>query len=657
MPRFRIFFLSILICLICPGKMKAAPPPPDSTFRSLQQKIFSIAPDSVTLIPVYYIQLDDIQNQLDQYCNTAPPTVDSLLTGCLRCRARFDSVRTLVVQRMKKIDLVFHDEAVKLKLNGDSSGAEDLLLRSLQYNPSFAPSSFELVSLLLRPNSAMKAGTYYSRFAPLIDTTNGYYLNLFRELAEQVLDNLVAQAQILVNSNLTFDALDGVQFADDFQKHFPSPGSDGKINLARKQAHQGMYDSYIYMAQRALHSRKYELADQYFKVARDYQKQHAEFIPSEEAWKTGIAKAEAPRTEPDPIKKPVVRKSVHSRWKHKKKHGRTRYYKPPAPVVKAPVLPKDTLVRFYLDRCLFFLKQQDLWSAVSAFDSAFSVNHRIKAMDDKRITDTVTRLVKPVLLDTTRSAYYLTWKNELALSGNILQAATQWQQHFRLMEDPEVREALQELSQRIREKECFNLSAAYETEVNRAQSQFLRGRYLEGQDHLQEAEKILATDTICPLSDTLVRKVRKNYQGLIEWETHYKSYRQALSVKDYLTFVDSYTLMLVAIDTWDLPSKGLARKDLLPFVLQLNDQEVSVGYAGIMLARDRLDDVTAILQSLPPGEPITQQIRELCDETGRKMAVEDANNHSGYRKLQLKQADHLLRLVKKSYIRHSKKLR
>ena len=662
--RSRISFIIVFLLLIARDLFPQSTQPlffSDSLFSRFEKQLYSLNPENGEFIPVYFVQLDDLSAHLDTFTGKSKKTDLnnlSLQKRIQQARNYFDSIQPIILEKMRHIDLVFYEEALKARSNADTNKAISLFIKSLQHNPGYGPSAYELIRLSLTPGRYIDNTQYFENYAAKIDSSgNPYYYNLIHNMIPAVLDNIIAGSNVFITAGLPSDALEALKLADYFHAAHPSPEGSQKIKNAYSAAHTGMYQSLITIADRALSARKHELAQYYYQKAGDYQQQHAGFIVSNELSASGLIKAgQLAQVKDSPVPKKLTRKKHHGR-KHISRPVSRHKGRKILDVKQKPEKQEDTLTRFYLKKADTCFRQGKYPESLGWCDSSMRINQLKRAIADSLIIKKYQSAAKRIILDTVYAAYFLAWKNNLDKAGRILQMGKDYQLKYFLSRDDDVNDVLKELENRIKDRKCFTAVSDYEASVYRALSRFIRSDFLEGRDFLQNAGKILENNQECGISDTLLRKTYQQYQGLIHWQEHWQESKQALSVKNYPQFYQEYDSAYRVYQSEKLINKGLIMRSIIDYLEQLNDQDAIGSVTGYCLDNNSLTESWALLNLLKTGNAPRSDWEALLVKTGVGLAKDDAKNNDTRWLQHLKSGGKWYKMAKKAYFRTLKTLR
>jgi hypothetical protein len=347
-------------------------------------------------------------------------------------------------------------------------------------------------------------------------------------------------------------AVDYLEKVNTFAKQYNIPGGVELVARSRADAHQGMYNSYLHIADRAKQARKWQLAADYYKKAADYQQRFPNDIPFTLAFDPGLPQL---TNQPDSIGKSESKKSYSKKHKRSyKKKSKARRSKTARTESIPGTRPQKTV--------------EPPKPAPIAVDSGL-IMARNKARES--------------ILRASYDAYFIVWKNQLDTARKILMLNQSLQAMHGLQADSGVNAALNELNDRIRDKECFNSKSEYETNIQRALNYCKRSDFNAAEYPLEKAADLVRQKKSCSWNDSLYHYVVQTYQPAIEWSRKKSAWESAYLKKDYATFVTIYEESYEIFKASNLQKLGIKQLSLVPFLLQKEDPALLLN-TGLQLA-------------------------------------------------------------------------
>lgn len=542
----------------------------DSTlklFQSLSARIEKIDPDDVENIPLYSIQIPELRKEMDSLCkyiqlNEFRPvqTESRKYNTYNELNDYFNHLSRVVEEKMSTIDLVLYEGALESLGNKDSLLAEQHLRQSIKFNPSYSPSQYKLLRLLVDQNRIGEAEEVFIKALKKIDTTgNIYYTSLWKRAAADVFSGYLRQADHYIITEDFLEAIRQTRLADEFQKKAIIPNSEDSIKTYYTFSHDGMFLGYLKIAQRAINSKKWDLANIYLKKASEYQKQNPEFISSGKLLAETYENLDKQYDHNYKSRDEQIKKIKYKKSSRYKKHHR-RHSKPGRKSAKVKIKPVAELPKAD--------------SAIVVLDTA----------------------ARDSIVERIRSAYFLAWKNQLDTARIVLENCKKAAIRFKIDKDTEYKNSIEELEKRILERHCFNVQSSYEIQVNKAISQFNRKNYPEAADALQKARTIYYDPNNCGLNDSLLRYLENTYQPVFAYEKM-KDLRSALAVQnDY----DRLYAVCIKLDSYVKSQKDQylfkEHQNLAQFIEGQRDAKLTKSMINIAINSTYTDDCIILME-------------------------------------------------------------
>ena len=260
----------------------------NSTLDMIKDKLNAIDFTVVDMIPVYKFQLDDIEKQLDDlrsidyikklHLDKSDPI--QFIQRLDEISVKTKQLKTVAEQYLKSMDFWYFRTGMENLAKKDTIQAIKFFKRSIEMNPLFPQSQYQLARIDLIRGNLLEAT---SRVQMMIDTMDGGddYIRLFYELDNILFQKIIESGVILMDSSLYQEALTVFLKADSLcrvKKHIPCPSE--LYNLIAN-AKLGVYRSYLLIASRAVDSERLDLAMTYIDIALEYQKKSPADIPSD----------------------------------------------------------------------------------------------------------------------------------------------------------------------------------------------------------------------------------------------------------------------------------------------------------------------------------------------------------------------------------------
>lgn len=469
-------------------------------FAKLSKAIEEIDPEQVEKIPYYSIQIAGIHKDMDSLQLILQKTLFQPIAPEGRkyitfseLSGYFKHLERVITEKMSAIDLVFYEGALESLSERDSLTAEKRLRQSIQYNPSYSPSLYALVRLLISRHRIPEAEEFLLKALSKVDTANNiYYAGLWKRASNEVFSGYLRVADLFMKNDDYLSAIQQTANAEALSLKVKIPGGKDSIQAYYSFAHDGMFLGYLRIAQRAIDQKKWDLANIYLEKTTDYQREHKKYILSgnqlteayEQLEKEHLISVKAKEQSLQYQKSKKVskyRKQKRKSYNQKKQPQKIQPLQAPAKAMADSVIVMDTLVR----------------------DSVVAKIH---------------------------SAYFLVWKNQLDTARLILDKCLQDAKNYRFENDREYQNASSELIKRINERYCFSIHSEFDILVSKAFSQINRQNYVDAGEALNKARRLFDDRKDCLLSDSLLNKLETRYKPLIAF-TELNEKRSSLLIR------------------------------------------------------------------------------------------------------------------------------
>ncbi len=627
----RIFvYLLVFLTASFSGFCQVLPDSLNLRFSRLSQEIESMNPEIPERIPYYFIRLPELRSGMDSLESLLQNRAGQLILPEPRkyntfkeLQSYFEHFERMINDKMKVIELVFYEGALESLSEGDSLVAEQRLRQSIQYNPSYSPSLYALVRLLIQRHQVEEAETILHHALVKVDTIhNSYYASLWKRASQEVFSAYLRKADQFMRQDDYLSAIQLTHKAENLTNRLNIRNNADSVQAYYSFAHDGMFLGYLRIAQRAIDQKKWDLARLYLQKTRDYLDSNQRYVRSGPQLEQAHERLEQQHL-----------LNIREQQEKPKRAPKNTYAK------KRRKSPKT---RSAVTRPLRISKTETL---VSKTDTLVPV------MDTLR---------RDSILNIIHAAYFLTWKNKLDTAQIILQSSLESAKKYHFDTDREFLNAQQELQHRIEERKCFTVQTTYDLQTSRAALHFKRQNYLEAADALSKAREAIQTGTTCISSDSILQGMEKEYAPIIQF-ARYKDTRTSYLIRGA---IDSAYALSVRIEQWAENQKDprLEAGSLSPsaFLIAQYDKKLTLAFLEAATRKQNAQDCLKFLEiyrqqggAAPEAQDQIEQSARLVAETDHKTgSVSDAKK--AWAQLHL-DAD-WYKLFKKAYLKRFNQL-
>jgi hypothetical protein len=240
---------------------------------------------NIDMIIVYDIMLDEIEKQVETlYQRDFPGTlnlsahdpiafIDSFTTFSERCRA----IRAREDESLASLDRIFYEAGVKYMQQEQTGKAALYFKRSCNYNPLYAPSHYQLARILYLHDSIIQSADILQQVLTKMNPDPAMADSVI-SFAQRVYQTLQQNGADLLKLEKYNESLVVIQRAISFCEGSPGLSCDDKIYKDFAASKYGLFKSFLTVAEKALQSYRFDLAEVYIRAAREYQQANSHEI-------------------------------------------------------------------------------------------------------------------------------------------------------------------------------------------------------------------------------------------------------------------------------------------------------------------------------------------------------------------------------------------
>ncbi|AMM51410.1 hypothetical protein TH61_09790 [Rufibacter sp. DG15C] len=485
--------------------------------------------------------------------------------------------RALALDQMyARLPEIFYSRGLELAMNGNVRGGRDFFMRSIQANPTFAPSHLQLARLDLKEGYVKEAGQRTR------DILNGMQpdpetYRFAQELALDIQNDYVREGEKLNNQGKYREALQEFEDAREFCRSISSLRCRPELwDRGIAQAKNGIYDTYLKDGQKALDQKQLGQAE---KIARDAQ-----------------AFAQQNKT--------AIGDDVDAR--NLMREVQQQYY-----------------ANFMADgRKALQAKQYS--NALAAFEKAKNkaLDYQLKEQADA--VSLTRQAAKPVLLSKIAVAENQALGNLLAQARTAAGEVSAMQVKYGLVNDKDLDVKFRGLSQRIFSQECQNAQAAYDQHYRTALQLSSEKKFHLAANALEEAIASARENGGCAISTatadvelTRIDAPARYQEMLIQVDGLVSKGQMAEAVQTYLQAGQQY-------QDADLMRFGLVHTSLVTFGVQHANKTFIAEVAKYVAANAEPTAAIDLLKRLIVLDYSGYNLNKLQELVGEQLATRDA---------------------------------
>ena len=642
--RRRFLFLQIAVGLVAgvlSVPLAAQSPLSPREEDSLVQLIRQIPTSPLEVLPVSDCRLDAIEKDLSARQAVSKISIPASISTALHLkRSTIDAMRIY-------IDSLYYIQALQAvnQAEPDYEAAMQAIEKSLLHNRFYARSVvFKMNHLLKRERNAQACLRYLNR------TLQEYASNpKVRNMAQATYDTLLLQVERMLEDKRCRDALDLYGLIERYcRESFPLHRLTYKEKLLENRAYQGLYDSYIAIAEKVWRQNQDRMVQKYAMMAYDFFKENEAHMNGVNtsldllyllACRYLVYAEEAEGDERDyyltlvdeivkktdlPVQLPVAydaEQDMNEDWNRflaakdiplsSQTQDVPQKKMPEKPVPTRRNAPKPALQEqyaSYMERANFLCSKRRFPQALTLLDSAarLSTEHALKSDPDFASTyaATSTAAVEQLI----NKAVYNLWTNKESEAETLYAQAVDAFDTYRrqcpedLSTQMQIQQILSDYSEKKEENACRKQRKEEQELYGKYYRQLSYGNVETASAELQNLYELRArseaeASAACPFDTVSLGKAVTVFRN---WALFRQTMTQALSVpeNDIISLVDAYRQALTLFDSLELAHYIPAPVSLFSRLSSNRKYDVLYNWAILCIARDEKDQAQFILSFL-----------------------------------------------------------
>ncbi len=257
----------------------------DPRLPLMYEEIKAINTERITMIPVYDFRLDEIEkeiaeiDQLDMenslYLHKADPI--NFTHRFAKIKQLAEKQRVILDQYLSHMDYWYYREGMKYLSKKDTMKAKEFFDKSLLLNPFYTPAHYQFAHLHFLESNYKKAADIILEVLDEMNPDKTYKKRIIG-LGNQVQEHLIISAKHLINDSLYQEALSLLYTDLVFCDNSTYIECHDSLLLLINKSKQGIYYSYLCIAEKALENDKLHLAKTYADKAKSFQHENTDAI-------------------------------------------------------------------------------------------------------------------------------------------------------------------------------------------------------------------------------------------------------------------------------------------------------------------------------------------------------------------------------------------
>jgi tetratricopeptide (TPR) repeat protein len=654
----------------------------DSLIIRLNKSLEKIDTSDIDNASVNDIKLDEIEVPLNKITYSIESgkvkTNDYKSYEINKLEKKVNLYRTIINKQISSLDLLYYNKGTEeIKIKDYESGIK-YFEKSIEFNPLYIPSLYKL-SLILTEESDLKKASELITIILNKTYPGASDYNLILNLAKNIYDDFIKKSDDLKLHENYNAADEELQRAKHFCISNPAINCKEKIEKEIVSAKYGIYKSFLSIAESAVNTRHYDMAENFIFSAMDYRKKNEQYLKENneaenlaefviDRYMTNAAKyINSHKFEKalecfgrasnlcdsikdvicnDKIKNGInsIKNNVYEEFvttaRDLMKKGQTDIAEDFLDKAKsyrnsnkneisdssfADIILKNIKYSEYkrlIHAGKDYIKNDNLNYAFKSLDIADKLERKYGLEKDKNKDSLIKKAAKPAIIEKLKSCEIKIWGNELEAAEKIVRCSDGMQVKYFLKNDIEINHIMNDIKQKILNRKCSNDQDAYDLLIFKAKECIQKLDYIEAIKIYNDAVAMVYKHTECNLYVVKAYETKNRYQIPANYQMLKEEADNQYEKKDYYHFLKSYDAAESYYSLANINDYGL--KHIALYDLILNKDEYKLIIAGIQFYIDNSQHNNALnllkyLKSKNYSSELTKNLQE-------KLAVSLAKN-------------------------------
>jgi hypothetical protein len=540
-----------------------------------------MAPNNIDLLPNYQQTLMNISGMIAEIENQQ--LVQFVINeghDPLRFQIRFQELKTVFTQKQQAVQYtlsilheIYYNRAMEMIVNNKPLAARNLLMKSLEANPGFAPALLQLAKLDYNEgyidDAAIKITDLFQRLNP---DPNTFSLGL--ELCENIYNSYLYLTSQFIGDEQFEKALYQLNKTIDFCSGIRDFGCSDQINVFKRDIHTGIYHQKLDEVEQLINAEELNKAEEKLKIAESYMRAHQGFVEDGGRKETLL------------------------------------------------IIIKNKQYKLYITFGKHALDGSNYYQAFDYFKLAKELENQYPLENDNRLPDFLRQSVKPIILADLQQGQQYVKSNELEKAREIVKKAMSLQSEYGLMEDPNINPLVDQLKSEILTQECINAQNEYDKLFADAEIMIYEKSFIDAEKTLINAISISSRYPDCGID---VSKADNKKLEILPAATYLKLLNKSndnIRYKMYDKAITQYLLAERHFYQQEVAKFGLVHEKFDDFI-QKQDNGFMVHTLTYYTNRKELDKTLGLMSILKSRNYKNKYIKEEQQRLGEELAIND----------------------------------
>ncbi|NOU48251.1 MAG: hypothetical protein HOO86_14495 [Bacteroidales bacterium] len=227
---------------------------------------------------------------------------------------------------------------------------------------------------------------------------------------------------------------------------------------------------------------------------------------------------------------------------------------------------KQPVVNSSIENGIISAQQGQAKQALEAYNNARILADEFKLIVDAPIDSLANAAAKQVIIQTIRSANSKVWSNEMDAALKIYTEAKELQQKYGLESDSAIRDEFRRLDNKMIQQACFNCKRDYDNLVLKLEKAIRMNRFDQFANTLQAAIELGEQNSGCLIDLTKVRNFQNKYQKLLDYNKRYNEVMQVMYNQGFAEAISLYEKLDGDSHLFSLNDYAISHLTVLQFI-------------------------------------------------------------------------------------------
>ncbi len=531
------------------------------------------------------------------------------LNGLIELAAK---IRKAIDFTLKTLDQLYYTKGVDLLSYGKFEIAKDCFMKSISYNPMFAPSHFQLAKMdyengnMIDAEIRAKDILYKMNPDPLTNEA-------VQKLLYNICDFYFVQAKNRIKDHQYEAALDQLYKMQNLCSSVPNMICNQEMYAAIGEAKLGIYHTILDNAKIYLAKGDLKSAEQKVHEAADFQKNNSKYITNN---------------------------------------------------VDGDDLLRQIYFNYYTNHINMgkqYINNTNYEAALDELDDAEKIEKDFGFNRNQDLSPLEKLAAKPIITKLIIEGNANVKQNLVSSAKNNINKIEKTQAKYGLSDNKELNVGIDELKQKLYTQECINANNHYNELIENANKKVFNKQFIDAQNILNEAKNYASSNGICVISPTIVDEklneivAAATYQSmLLETNSLITSHKYDYAIQKYIDANKYY-------EQYKVSSFGLAYTTTYQYILNNNNNELKIFGANYYLNQKDYASALSLLADAANKNYSSSVFKQVQMRFGREKAIIDkgdkpAENPKNY-VLNYTSGNKKLKFLQKAYIKQWKKMK